>query len=190
MPIRRMASPFPHSSREPYVACEYGASPYIFNTFLILASLFVSIEESVGGPMPRTAAGNKNFSPTGDTEGGTSRRRLRLLNLPRPAPSCRPLGRRRRVKAREAILQRLGLDAVALVKIMGSEEDAPPAWKAATRRAAACICPGDQRWLLSARDTALRNVPTVSGLAFPWFSQMSSHGSSARQAPAGPPVAR
>jgi hypothetical protein len=39
-------------------------------------------------------------------------------------------------------------------------------------------------------DTALRNVPTVSGLAFPWFSQMSSHGSSARQAPAGPLAAR
>jgi hypothetical protein len=38
---------------------------------------------------------------------------LGLLNLPRPPHSCRPVAG----------------DAVALVKIMGGEEDAPPAWK-------------------------------------------------------------
>jgi hypothetical protein len=39
-------------------------------------------------------------------------------------------------------------------------------------------------------DTALWNVPAVSGLAFAWFSRMLSRGSSARRAPAGPPAAR
>jgi hypothetical protein len=43
------------------------------------------------------------------------------------SPIAERLGRRRRVKAREATAQRCGLDVAFPAKIMGSEEAAPPA---------------------------------------------------------------
>ena len=52
-----------------------------------------------------------------------------LAALTRTSAIAVALGQGRRVKAREATAQRLGLNAVVLVKIMGSEEDAPLAWK-------------------------------------------------------------
>ena len=52
-----------------------------------------------------------------------------LAALTRTSVIAVALGQGRRVKARQATAQRLGLNAVVLVKIMGSEEDAPLAWK-------------------------------------------------------------
>jgi hypothetical protein len=52
-----------------------------------------------------------------------------LAALTRTSVIAVALGQGCRVKAREATAQRLGLNAVVLVKIMGSEEDAPLAWK-------------------------------------------------------------
>jgi hypothetical protein len=52
-----------------------------------------------------------------------------LAALTRTSVIAVALGQGRRVKPGEATAQRLGLNAVVLVKIMGSEEDAPLAWK-------------------------------------------------------------
>jgi hypothetical protein len=52
-----------------------------------------------------------------------------LAALSRTSVIAVALGQGRRVKAGEATAQRLGLNAVVLVKIMGSEEDALLAWK-------------------------------------------------------------
>src|ERR1017187_4883808 len=54
---------------------------------------------------------------------------LGLLNLPRPPRSCRPLARDAVSRLAKRPRSGPGLDAVALVKIMGGEEDAPLAWK-------------------------------------------------------------
>lgn len=67
---------------------------------------------------------------------------LGLLNLPRPPRSCRPLAGDAVSKLAKRPRSGPGLDTVSLVKIMGGEEDAPPAWKAADHSPLICCGPG------------------------------------------------